>query len=94
MKALDQRIRNALVSIDPTTKNPAWHGTPTAIGVLRGVDSTVAVWRPYPDGNNIREIALHIAFWENSIANRLSGNRVQDRVSTMENGMGNQVRFA
>jgi len=79
MKALDPRIKNALLSIDPTIKNLAWHGTPTAIGVLRGVNSTVAVWRPYPDGNNIREIALHIAFWENSIANRLSGNRVRVR---------------
>jgi uncharacterized damage-inducible protein DinB len=77
MEALDPRIRNALVSIDPSTKNPAWHGTPTAIGVLRGVNSTVAVWRPYPDGNNIREIVLHIAFWENSVANRLSGKRVK-----------------
>ena len=77
MENLDARIRTALVSINPTTKNPAWHGVPTASGVLRGVDSDVAVWRPYPDGNNIREIALHILFWENSLANRLSGERVQ-----------------
>ncbi len=77
MQDLDPRIRTALISIDPTTKNPAWHGVPTAIGVLRGVGSTVAVWRPYPGGNNIREIALHIAFWENSVANRLSGKSVR-----------------
>ena len=76
MQDLDPRIRTALISIDPTTKNPAWHGAPTAIGVLRGVGSAMAVWRPYPDGNNIREIALHIAFWENSVANRLSGKNV------------------
>jgi hypothetical protein len=77
MQDLDPRIRTALISIDPTTKNPAWHGVPTAIGVLRGVSSTVAVWRPYPGGNNIREIALHIAFWENSVANRPSGKSVR-----------------
>lgn len=69
----DARIRTALHSINPSSENPAWHGCPTALGVLRGVRSAVAVWRPYPGGNNIREIALHIAFWENSIANRLSG---------------------
>ena len=77
MQVLDPRIKNALVSIDPTTKNSAWHGCPTAIGMLRGVNSTIAVWRPYPNGNNIREIALHIAFWENSVANRLSAKRVR-----------------
>ena len=76
MQNLDSRIRNALISIDPTTKRPAWHGVPTAIGVLRGVNPTIAVWRPYPDCNNIRELALHIAFWENSIANRLCGERI------------------
>ncbi len=77
MQDLDPRIRTALISIDPTSKNPAWHGAPTAIGVLRGMGPSVAVWRPYPDANNIREIALHIAFWENSVANRLSGEIVR-----------------
>lgn len=74
---MDSRIRTALVSVNPTAKNPAWHGAPTALGVLRGVRAAVAVWRPYPGANNIREIALHIAFWENSVANRLSGESVR-----------------
>ena len=73
MDNLDPRIKTALISINPTTRNPAWHGCPTALGVLRGVSSAVALWRPYPGANNIREIALHIAFWENSVANRISG---------------------
>ncbi len=73
MKNLDPRIRTALQSVNPTTKNPAWHGCPTALGVLRGVSPQVAVWRPYANANNIREIALHIAFYENSVANRISG---------------------
>ncbi len=77
MTDLDPRIRTALVSVNPNSKNPAWHGAPTALGVLRGVRVPAAVWRPYPEANNIREIALHIAFWENSVANRLSGQRVQ-----------------
>ena len=76
MQYLDPRIRNALISIDPNTKRPAWHGVPTAIGVLRGVNSVVAAWRPYSDCNNIRELALHIAFWENSVTNRLSGKKI------------------
>jgi hypothetical protein len=76
MKELNPRIRTALISVNPTAKNPAWHGCPTASGVLRGVSPAVAVWRPYPGGNNIREIALHITFWENSVANRISGIKV------------------
>ena len=76
MDGLDPRIRTALVSVNPTTENPAWHGCPTALGVLRGVSAAVAMWRPYPGANNIREIALHVAFWENSVANRLSGESI------------------
>jgi hypothetical protein len=76
MENLDPRIKTALISINPTTRNPAWHGCPTALGVLRGINSAVAVWRPYPGANNIREIALHIAFWENSVANRIGGKNV------------------
>ncbi len=77
MQNLDPRIKAALISVNPTTANPAWHGAPTALGVLRGVSAAVAVWRPYPGCNNIREIALHIAFWENSVANRLSGQQIR-----------------
>lgn len=76
MKALHPRIRTALASVHPTAKNPAWHGAPTALGILRGVSPAVAQWRPYAGANNIREITLHIAFWENSVANRLSGENM------------------
>jgi uncharacterized damage-inducible protein DinB len=77
MQELHPRIRTALVSINPTKETPAWHGCPTALGVLRGVSASVATWRPYPGANNIREIALHIAFGENSVANRLSGENIR-----------------
>jgi hypothetical protein len=76
MDNLHPRIRTALISIHPTTEHPAHHGAPTALGVLRGVRPAVAVWRPYPGANNIREIALHIAFHENALANRLWGKTV------------------
>jgi hypothetical protein len=72
----DPRIRTALKSINPTSENPAHHGAPSALGVLRGVKPAAAVWRPYAGCNNIREIALHIAIHENGLANRLSGKNV------------------
>lgn len=73
MEALHPRILTALKTLNPTEENPAHNGVPTTFGVLRGVSSNVAAWRPYPEANNIREIALHIAIWEHSLANRLSG---------------------
>lgn len=81
MAKLDPRIHNALLTINPTSKRPAWHGAPTLLGTLRGVKAPAALWRPCPQANNIREIALHIAFWENSVAGRLSGqsNRLEFR---------------
>jgi len=33
----------------------------------------MAVWRPYPGMLSIRDIALHITFFENVVANRISG---------------------
>jgi len=83
---LDPRIKNALISVNPTTQNPNWHGAPTTAGVLRGINARVAVWRPYPGANNIREIALHLAFYENSVANRLTGESV--RVPFMQRKSG------
>ena len=77
MTSENARIRTALLSIHPTSKRPAWHGAPTVLGLLRGVKPETAVWRPHPSMNNIREISLHVAFWENSVANRLSGESVR-----------------
>ena len=50
-----------------------WHGAPSVSRVLVGVDSRIAVWRPYPEANAIRDIALHITYFENAVANKLSG---------------------
>jgi hypothetical protein len=73
MKELDPRIRTAMLSIHPTSEHRAWHGAPTVLAALRGVSSQVAVWRPYPGMISIRDIALHITYFENLVANRLSG---------------------
>jgi hypothetical protein len=73
MARLDPRIDTALRSIDPSGMRPAWHGAPTLLGVLRGVSAETALWRPVPEQRCIWELALHVAFWENSVACRLSG---------------------
>jgi DinB superfamily len=86
MENLNPRIKTALISIHPTSRNPAWHGCPTALGVLRGVSPAIALWRPYLGANNIREIALHIAFWENSVANRLGAQKAVVGVKQRKTG--------
>jgi hypothetical protein len=73
MEKLDPRIKTAMLSIHPTPKHRAWHGAPTALRALVGVNSQMAVWRPYPGMLSIREIALHITYFENVVANRISG---------------------
>jgi len=90
MSKLDPRIRTALASIDPTSGRPAWHGAPTTVGLLRGVDVETALWRPSPVASNLREIALHVAFWENSVANRLTGGSA--RVAFRQRATGWPVR--
>jgi len=76
MENLDPRIRQQVLSIvRPTGKKHLrpWHGAPAALRVLVGVSPQIAVWRPYPGANAIRDIALHITYFENAVANKLSG---------------------
>ena len=91
MPSNDPRIRNALLSLNPTTRRSAWHGAPTHLGLLRGVPATTAVWRPQPSMNCIRDIALHIAFWENSVANRLSGESARVPFKQRQTGWPRRV---
>ena len=74
MAKRDKRIDAALLSLNPTTTRPAWHGAPTVNGLLRGVSPELALWTPRPKAPCIRDIALHVAFWQNSVANRLSAD--------------------
>jgi len=76
MENLDPRIRQQMLSIARPSGQKhlrPWHGAPAALRVLVGVSPQMAVWRPYPGANAIRDIALHITFFENAVANRLSG---------------------
>ena len=76
-KRMDKRIDTALLSLNPTTKRLAWHGAPTFMGLLRGVTPTMALWWPVPKAPCIWETALHVAFWQNSVANRLSQETIK-----------------
>ena len=68
--ASDPRIQKVLISLEGD-------GLPSIVGVLRGVGCEMACWRPFGEWLNIRERALHVAHWENALANRISGvNRI------------------
>jgi hypothetical protein len=76
METLDPRIRQQMLTIERVKGKKhlrPWHGAPEALRVLVGVNSRIAVWRPWPGANAIRDIALHITYFENAVANRLSG---------------------
>ena len=76
MENLDPRIRQQVLSlVRPKAKKHLrpWHGAPSVERVLVGVNAQVAVWRPYPGAYTIRDIALHITYFENAVANKLSG---------------------
>ena len=76
MENLDPRIRQqmlTLVRVKGKKHLRPWHGAPAVERVLVGVNSRIAVWRPYAGANAIRDIALHITYFENAVANKLSG---------------------
>jgi len=49
----------------------AWHGT-TLRGSLRGVTARQASWRAAPGRHNIRELAVHAAYWKYRVRRRLT----------------------
>jgi len=76
MENLDPRIRQQMLTMERVKGKKhlrPWHGAPEVSRVLVGVNSRIAVWRPYPGANTIRDIALHITYFENAVANKLSG---------------------
>jgi hypothetical protein len=85
------RIQTALVSINPTKEHPAHHGAPSTQAVLKGVTPAIACWQPYPDANNLREIALHLAIHENAVANRLSGQTILANVKQRKFGWAERL---
>ena len=62
-----------LHAIDEAYGSAAWHGT-TLKGSLRGVTARQSAWRPAPGRHNIRELAVHAAFWKFVVRRRLTGD--------------------
>lgn len=63
----DPHLSSVLELLDPPKGFTPWHGGPTLMGSLRGVDHNQAAWKPAPDRHSIWELALHIAYWKYSV---------------------------
>lgn len=57
-------ITSVLEMLDPPKGFRCWHGGPTLMGCLRGINAGQAAWKPAPDRHSIWELALHIAYWK------------------------------
>lgn len=62
-----------LENVQPRGGRGAWHGGPTAVGALRGVSASQAVWFPAAGRKSIWQLALHIAYWKYAARRRLEG---------------------
>ena len=65
--------RLLLENVQPRTGRRGWHGGPTPLGALRGVDAILASWRPGRGRKTIWELALHVAYWKYAVRRRLEG---------------------
>lgn len=63
--------------LDEAYGRPAWHG-PHLRGALRSVTARQAGWRPALGRHNIRELAMHAAYWKDRVRRRLTGERKGD----------------
>jgi uncharacterized damage-inducible protein DinB len=69
-------IQNLLAeNLQPAPGRRGWHGGPTPLGALRGVDAIQASWRPAAGRKSVWELALHIAYWKYAVRRRLEGAR-------------------
>ncbi|HEX6983205.1 MAG TPA: DinB family protein [Balneolaceae bacterium] len=68
----NSQLRGVLELLDPPKGFEPWHGGPTLMGALRGVDSKQAAWKPAPDRHSIWELALHIAYWKYSVRRNIN----------------------
>jgi len=63
-----------LALLDEAFDRRAWHGT-NLRGSLRGLDASMARWRPRPSAHNIWELAVHAAYWKYAVRRRLTGEK-------------------
>ncbi len=73
--ARDVMLDEVVGTIQPR-RGLAWHGAPTPLGALRGVDAEMAAWKPGPGRNSIWDLTLHIAYWKYAVRQRLEGGRL------------------
>lgn len=52
----------------------SWHGA-TLLQSIRGVNESMASWRPAPGRHNIWEVVVHAAFWKHVVRERLTGKK-------------------
>ena len=74
MPAQRDRIKLLLALIDEAYVRQSWHG-PNLRGSLRGLSEAQARWRPRKRRHNIREIAVHAAYWKYAVRRRLLGGK-------------------
>lgn len=60
-------MEHILKVLNPSPGYKPWHGGPTLMGALRGVDALEAAWKPAPDRHSIWQLALHIAYWNYTV---------------------------
>lgn len=63
-----------LHQLDTAFDTKAWHG-PTLKGVLRGVDESLASWRPATDRHTIWELTIHCAYWKYAVLRKITGEK-------------------
>lgn len=59
--------------IQPGPGQRAWHGGPTPVGAVRGIDAEQARWALTRRRKSIWAITLHIAYWKYAVRRQLEG---------------------
>lgn len=71
----DSELAGVLEILEPPKGFKPWHGGPTLMGALRGVDNEQAIWKPAPDRHSIWELALHIAYWDYRVRRHINSEK-------------------
>lgn len=58
-------------NLQPGAGQRNWHGGPSPVTALRGVDVEQAIWRPGSRRKSIWALALHIAYWKYTVVRHL-----------------------
>ena len=60
--------------LDEAYEKKAWHG-PNLKGAFRGLDPSVAEWRPHSARHSIVENVVHCDYWKYAVRRRLTGEK-------------------